>query len=528
MLRILMLCLLACTSAAAQNSTITYQGQLRQAGAPFTGLANLDFRLFSALTGGSQIGAEQTRLNWPIEDGLFQTELDFGPAAFSGEPRFLEIRVNGAPLSPRQALRASPLALFALEGNAGPAGPAGPPGPTGASPFVLEQDGSIEYRTNIQIFRLALDNSSPRLIIGHPSNEALTRGSVISGGGSSGSPNRITAGNFGSIGGGLANLITGSESTIGGGHTNSATGQQSTVSGGFSNLSESAWSAVGGGFRNVASGRSSVVAGGDGNTASEVGSTVSGGNRNCAGGLFSWAGGSRAKVRPGSNSGALGLGCEGVPQSTGPSGDEGTYVWADRQLSDFVSSGSSQYLVRAQGGALFTDGSVNTPAGNRLRVDGTLRVDSLASSGSTQLCRNANNQLATCSSSARYKREIETLEPVDALIEGLRPVQYRWIDSGEADIGFVAEEVAELMPALVTRNESGDIEGVRYDRFAAVLVRAMQQQRAENAALRQDLARLADSQKAVEALARHAAALELRLATLEAALPPHHALTAAQ
>lgn len=528
MLRILMLCLLACTSAAAQDSTITYQGQLRQAGTPFTGLANLEFRLFDASSGGGQVGSEQTRLNWPIEDGLFQAELDFGPAAFSGQPRFLEIRVNGAPLSPRQAVRASPVALFALDGNAGPTGPAGPQGPTGASPFVLEPDGSIEYRTNIQIFRLATDASSPRLTIGHPANEVLTRGSVISGGGASGSPNRITAGNFGSIGGGVANQISGSESTIGGGHTNSATGQQSTVAGGFSNLSESAWSAVGGGFRNVASGRSSVVAGGDGNTASDVASTVSGGNRNCAGGLFSWAGGNRAKVRPGSNSGALGVGCEDVPLAVNPSGDEGTFVWADRQQQNFTSSAFNQFLVRASGGALFTDGSVNTPAGNRLRVDGTLRVDTLASAGSTQLCRNANNQLATCSSSARYKREIETLESVDALIEGLRPVRYRWIDGGEADIGFVAEEVAQLMPALVTRNQAGDIEGVRYDRFAAVLVQAIQRQQAENSALRQDLARLADRQQALQTLAEHAAALEQRLAALEAVLPPHRALTRAQ
>ena len=35
--------------APAQDATITYQGQLRQAGEPFTGTANLEFRLFDAL-----------------------------------------------------------------------------------------------------------------------------------------------------------------------------------------------------------------------------------------------------------------------------------------------------------------------------------------------------------------------------------------------------------------------------------------------------------------------------------------------
>ena len=82
--------------ASAQETTITYQGQLRLSAAPFTGTADLEFRLFDQLSGGSQIGSTQTLDDWPVEDGLFQAELDFGLAAFTEQVRYLEVRVTAA------------------------------------------------------------------------------------------------------------------------------------------------------------------------------------------------------------------------------------------------------------------------------------------------------------------------------------------------------------------------------------------------------------------------------------------------
>lgn len=106
----------------AQDSNLTYQGQLRDGGQPVTGTVNLEFRLFDQLTGGAQIGAPQTRLNWPVEDGLFQVDLDFGSTAFDGSPRFFEVRVNGAPLTPRQRVAPAPAALIARDVTPGSIG----------------------------------------------------------------------------------------------------------------------------------------------------------------------------------------------------------------------------------------------------------------------------------------------------------------------------------------------------------------------------------------------------------------------
>jgi peptidoglycan hydrolase CwlO-like protein len=44
------------------------------------------------------------------------------------------------------------------------------------------------------------------------------------------------------------------------------------------------------------------------------------------------------------------------------------------------------------------------------------------------------------------------------------------------DFGLVAEEVAEIEPLLVTRNDKDQIEGVKYDRVGVVLINAVNEQ----------------------------------------------------
>jgi hypothetical protein len=113
---------------APVGTAFTYQGQLKDGGMPADGDYDFVFRLYDADTGGAQVGGDVTVDAWPVVDGLFTLQLDFGGAALNGDARWLEIQVRGAgqvdyeTLSPRQPLNAAPYALYALDGPGGAGG----------------------------------------------------------------------------------------------------------------------------------------------------------------------------------------------------------------------------------------------------------------------------------------------------------------------------------------------------------------------------------------------------------------------
>jgi len=59
-----------------------------------------------------------------------------------------------------------------------------------------------------------------------------------------------------------------------------------------------------------------------------------------------------------------------------------------------------------------------------------------------------------------------------------------------ADMGLVAEEVAEIEPLLTSTNDKGEVEGVKYDRVGVVLINAVKEQQAQIDALKSENAEL--------------------------------------
>lgn len=113
-------------TAFAQTPTFAYQGRLNDTNGPVTGSANLTFRIFTAASGGAQLWQEITN-GVPVTNGLFTVELGtvtpiIGPV-FDGTDRWLELVVNGTPLTNRQKLAPTPYAIRAA--NAGAAATAG-------------------------------------------------------------------------------------------------------------------------------------------------------------------------------------------------------------------------------------------------------------------------------------------------------------------------------------------------------------------------------------------------------------------
>ena len=74
-------------------------------------------------------------------------------------------------------------------------------------------------------------------------------------------------------------------------------------------------------------------------------------------------------------------------------------------------------------------------------------------------------------------------------VHQLRPVSfhYKTEASGPLQYGLIAEEVAQVYPELVTRDESGVIEGVRYEALTPLLLKELQGQHQQIATQAQQL-----------------------------------------
>src|SRR5262249_38072787 len=91
----------------------------------------------------------------------------------------------------------------------------------------------------------------------------------------------------------------------------------------------------------------------------------------------------------------------------------------------------------------------------------------------------ANGQLGTMLSSARYKEGIRDMGDTSALLQ-LRPVRFRYTPDrdprGVEQYGLVAEEVAQVAPGLVVYDKEGQPQSVRYHFINAMLLNEVQQQ----------------------------------------------------
>jgi uncharacterized coiled-coil protein SlyX len=81
-------------------------------------------------------------------------------------------------------------------------------------------------------------------------------------------------------------------------------------------------------------------------------------------------------------------------------------------------------------------------------------------------------QLGTMSSSQRFKNEIKPMDKASEALLALKPVTFHYKSDSTCtpQFGLIAEEVAEVNPDLVVRDENGEIYTVRYDAVNAMLL----------------------------------------------------------
>ena len=79
-------------------------------------------------------------------------------------------------------------------------------------------------------------------------------------------------------------------------------------------------------------------------------------------------------------------------------------------------------------------------------------------------------------SSEDLKTNIKTLRDPIEKIKRLRGVTYNWKDSGNHDMGFIAEEVEKIVPEVVYSSKHNSDKGIDYSRITSLLVAAVKEQ----------------------------------------------------
>jgi endosialidase-like protein len=87
---------------------------------------------------------------------------------------------------------------------------------------------------------------------------------------------------------------------------------------------------------------------------------------------------------------------------------------------------------------------------------------------------NANGQLGTVQSSARFKEQIKPMDKASKAILALKPVIFHYKQEldpdGTPQFGLIAEDVEKVNPDLVARDSDGNVYTVRYDAVNAMLL----------------------------------------------------------
>ena len=154
------------------------------------------------------------------------------------------------------------------------------------------------------------------------------------------------------------------------------------------------------------------------------------------------------------------------------------------QAYHFTATGGGSASFYDQGGAYTYLGL------GCLRVLNSDFVYSTAVSGRTVLV-NSNQTLGTSTSSIRWKEEIQDLDyPVEKILE-LRPISFRYKENHlepdaarPVELGLIAEEVAALgFEELIFRDPDGNPDGIAYEKLAVPLLKLVQHQQTQIAAL---------------------------------------------
>lgn len=425
---------------------ITYQGRLTQSLTPVSGWVDLRFRLYRSATGTQQVGPQVLALGTPIQDGTFTTTFDFGPVFTSDEERWLEIDVRQSgtsytTLSPRQRITAAPLA-HSVAGLTF----------TRAGEQALDQAQDVVDSIYANVHNITSWQSFT------PSRSGtLDRVELFLGGlGNVGALTVTLRAGVGTNGAAIATYTL-------------PPAQDGIISVPFPN----AVVLAGNPYTLVFTSSANVL----------LRTTV---NR-IPGATAFWAGNLpdcnwffRTYITPAATVHAV----ANQALST-------TFAYQAQNVPWSGLTGQAEVSTPAIGTGwqmFLTNRSNNTARGGlRLSDAGAIEVSSTANLANPIFTRLTALGVWTTVSDRRLKTDIHAAEGNLAAALKLQPVNFRWKSTGQSDTGLIAQDVRDVLPHLVTGDESKENLTVNYSQLSVVAIGAIQEQQQKIETLEQRL-----------------------------------------
>jgi hypothetical protein len=471
--------------ALAQTSAFTFQGKLNDGGIPANGQYDFIFNLFDAPSGGFPFVTLVALNDVQVTNGVFTVNLDFGSLAFTSRSiNYLEISVRpGAStgsyttLAPRQLITTSPYSIntmnlggisasgfiqnttsqqsssnFNISGNGIIGGNLG----LGISPAGVKLDAAGRIRLRQLTGDITGNNSAGMWLFQNTPN--ADRAFI-------GMQNDDYVGFYGSVGGwglvmntqngnvGIGTVTPSSKLFVNGtGGIRATVNSDSNAGLGLMLNNQPKWSVA-----TVSPGQFQIYNDAIGANAFWIDPT----NNNVGIGTtspndkleVSGFGVVRARINSDSDA-RLTFSVNSIPKWT--------------VQSKNYSNGNFLSIVNESTGTSVID----------IHPNNDIEIQTFAQGGNTVVCQYFGT-LAYCSSSLRYKTNIAPFGSGLNLVKQLSPITFNWKQDGMKDFGLGAEDVEKIEPLLVTYNDKGEVEGVKYERIGVVLINAVKEQQTQ-------------------------------------------------
>ncbi|WP_408098951.1 tail fiber domain-containing protein [Peredibacter sp. HCB2-198] len=161
----------------------------------------------------------------------------------------------------------------------------------------------------------------------------------------------------------------------------------------------------------------------------------------------------------------------------------------------YPSSGSNQINIMNE----IATGSIalGTNSTERMRIDsaGNVGIGLISPAEKLEVSGNVKATAYLYTSDRRLKKNIKTIDDSLEKVLMLRGVEFDWKESGNHELGFIAQEVEEIEPNLVVTNPQTGMKSVKYGNIVPLLIEAIKKQETRALKAEREMASLKEENK---------------------------------